>query len=390
MTGTLKVALLLETSRVYGRDLLRGIVRYARLHGPWALEVSPGHFEQQLPKMRREGVRGIIARISSPELARAIRAAGVPAIALEASFEEFTTVNPELGLCEIRSQSETIARMAADHLLERGFRQFAYCGIPRCLWSEVRERSFAQYVAEAGFPCHVYPHPRSERREPWEEQRPLLAGWLSRLPKPIGLMACNDDHGRKLLIACRDAAVQVPDEVAVVGADNDELVCELGDPPLSSVALNLEAAGYTAAELLGGMMAGRMTGRHEVPVVPLWVVARRSTDVVAQEDRVLAELLRFIRDRAARPIGVPDVVEQTDLSRRSLERRFQRGIGRSIHAEITRCRLERAKRLLLETDQGVEAVAHAAGFSELKPMVRAFRASEGLSPVEFRRKHARD
>jgi LacI family transcriptional regulator len=387
MTDIPKVALLLETSRIYGRELLRGIVRFTRLHERWTLEFSPGHFQQQLPKMQREGVQGIIARISSPELAQAIRAEGVPAIALEASFEEFATVNPKLGLCEIRSQSEAIGRMAAEHLLERGFREFAYCGIPQCLWSQVREQAFVRRVAESGFLCHVYAMSLSRRRKQWERERPLLRSWLSELPKPIGLMACNDDRGRKVLIACRDAQVVVPDEVGVVGVDNDDLVCDLCDPPLSSVALDLQSAGYAAAKLLSEMMAGQTHGYFEVPITPLWVASRLSTDVIAQEDRVLAAALRFIRDSATRPIGVSDVVKQTGLSRRSLERRFQSGIGHTILDEITRCRLVRAKRLLLETELTVEAVAAAAGFSGLKPLVRAFRANEDLSPAEFRRKH---
>jgi len=381
-----KVALLLETSREYGRGLLRGVVRYARHHGPWSLLISPGHFEQELPTMKWQG-SGLIARISSPKLARAIRASGLPTIALEASFEEHATLRPQLKICEVRSDSVAIARLAADHLLERGFRQFAYCGIPRCLWSQVREETFARHIALQNYPCDIYRHPRAKGDWQWEREQSILVNWVRDLPKPVGLMAANDDRGRKVLQACSSAGILIPEEVAVVGVDDDELVCEVSDPPLSSVALDLENTGYAAASLLDGLMSGRIEGYHQLPLKALWVAARRSTEVVAQEDRSVAAALAFIRDNARRAIAVPHVVKHTDLSRRTLERRFQDAVGRSVHDEITRCRMERAKRLLLETDLSVAAVAEAAGFGNLKPMVRAFRAQEGCSPAAFRRRN---
>ncbi|NQT36156.1 MAG: DNA-binding transcriptional regulator [Planctomycetes bacterium] len=375
-----KVAVLLETSFGYGRGVLRGIVRYARLHGPWSLYVSPGHFEQELPPMRQWGGSGIIARISSAKLARQIKAAAVPTIALEASFDEFATVNEGLGLSEIRSDSPAIAQMAAEHLIGRGFRQFAYCGIADCLWSRVRRETFSRRIEEAGFTCHVYRHQAARG----ERELSILARWLGKLPRPVGLMACNDDHARKVALACAAAGLHVPEEVGVVGVDNDDVFCELSDPPLSSVAIDLDTAGYAAAELLDGLMSGRVEGRHEIPVAPIRVVARRSTDVVAQSDPIIAMALRFIHDHAARPIQVADVVRQTDLSRRTLERRFLDTVGRTVLDEITRRRVERAKRLLTETELTVARVAAAAGFVNVKPMVRAFRKFERCTPAKYR------
>ena len=217
----------------------------------------------------------------------------------------------------------------------------------------------------------------------------MLAGWLGRLPTPVALMAANDDRGRKVLQAGVTAGLQVPEDIAVVGVDDDDLVCELSAPPLSSVALDLEGAGYQAAELLDGLMSGRIEGFHELLVDPLWVVTRRSTDVVAQGDRDVATSLAFIRDNAHRPIGVTAVVNQTDLSRRALERRFTQAVGRTIREEIVRCRLERAKRLLLQTELPTHRVAEASGFGNFKPMARAFRREEDVSPGEFRRRHTR-
>lgn len=201
-------------------------------------------------------------------------------------------------------------------------------------------------------------------------------------------MACNDDWAGKVLDACTLAGISVPDDVAVIGVDNDELVCELSTPPLSSVSLNLESAGYEAATLLDGLISGRIHGHHEVLVKPRWVVTRRSTDVVAQEDRNVAAALRFIRDHAGRPIQVPDVVAHSGLPRRSLERRFALAVGHSILEELARCRLDRARRLLLETDLSIERVALAAGFSAPKRMAHAFRQFEGMLPNHYRQAHS--
>ena len=386
MSAIPKVVLLLETSRQYGRQLLRGIARYARLHGPWSLVVAPGHFEQELPSVRHWGGDAVIVRISSPKMARAIRKSGIPAVALEASLEEFAALNASLGISEIRPDSAGIARAAVEHLMERGFRHFVYCGMENCLWSHARQQEFCRCVSEKGFSCAVFSIPSNRRKQDEERERMTLARWLQELPKPLGLMACNDDQATKVLDACAVARLSVPDEVAVIGVDNDELLCELSDPPLSSVTLNLDLAGYEAAALLDGLMSGRIQGYHQVLVKPRWVAARCSTDVVAQDDRLVAAALRFIHDNAQRAIQVREVVDHTGVSRRSLERRFTAAIGRTILQELTRSRLDRAKRLLLETDLSIEQVALAAGFSAQR-MTHAFRHGEGTLPHLYRQMH---
>ncbi len=373
-----KVVVLLETSHEYGRGLMRGIVRYARLNGPWSLHVPPWSIHENPPRMDEIQASGVIARITSPQVARVLKNWKLPAIVLEATHARFAPAQQRLGFCEIHADSAAVAKTAAKHLMERGFRQFAYCGLPNCVWSYLRQQVFSRYVREAGFPCSVYPcHADPQKTIP-------LAEWLQSLPRPVGLMACNDERARQVLLACENALVQVPEELAVVGVDNDELLCELSTPSLSSVALNLEEAGYQAAELLDGLMRKRIHGRHEVPVHPTWVHGRRSTDVVPLTDRETALALRFIRDHANQPVGVNEVADATGLSRRTLERRFRQHLGRSVLEELTRCRLERAKRLLLETDLSMEKTAHAAGFGNLRPMLRAFRQGLGCSPTAYR------
>jgi LacI family transcriptional regulator len=199
-------------------------------------------------------------------------------------------------------------------------------------------------------------------------------------------MACNDGRGRQILEASLLAGRDVPDDVAVMGVDEDRLLCSLANPPLSSVAFNLEKAGYQAAELLDGLMSGAIKEPQRIMVEPLWVVARRSTDVIALDDRCVAAALRFIRDNFHRPIGVADVVEQAPLSRRTLEIRFHRSLGRSIRKEIERVRLDWAKRLLVETNLPAAKVCEASGFNNLSYLSTVFRREVGMPLTEYRRR----
>ncbi len=276
--------------------------------------------------------------------------------------------------------------MAAEHLLERDFRHYAYVGAAGRVWSGRRQEGFCERVREAGFEPRVYRLPRSRRAAAWEREQPVLSGWLAALPRPVGVMASNDDRGREVLEACREAGLRVPEEVAVVGVDDDELLCELADPPLSSVALNAEAGGYRAAALLDGMMRGQSREPRRLLVEPVHVVGRRSTDIVALGDAEVAAALHFIQDHATESIGVSDIVEAVVISRRALELRFRRAIGRTLHAEIRRVRLERAGRLLVETDLPITRVAKASGFGRASYLAQAFRQAFGATPARYRRR----
>ena len=382
--------MLLETSAEYGRGLLRGILRYARLHGPWSLHVAPGHLGQVLPKAESWGGTGIIARVRSPEMEKVIRATGLPFVASSLSESQQPAAGRKFG--EIRTDARAIARMGSTHFLEAGFRRLAYCGFAKCRWSSFREEAFLQLAQEAGYPCSTH-HIASANwmQQPgwiksWQHEQPILVKWLQSLTKPVGLMACNDACGREVLQACATAGLHVPDEVAVIGVDNDEMMCELSTPQLSSVALDVETAGYNAAHMLDELMSGRAAGGQIVWVLPTHVAVRRSSDVIAQDDSVVAEALRFIRDHSRRNLSVDNVTEAVGVSRSTLERRFYRATKRTVLEEINRSHLERAKRLLLETDLPSQQVATQAGFGSLKTFNRTFRRMGGATPVNFRRR----
>lgn len=379
-----KIALLVETARGFGRDLLLGVARYSRLHGPWSFHITPGDYKQAVPKMKQWGGTGIIARIANDRLAQAVIAADVPTIALGLTDEQLEPNNPLSKFSEISSDPQEVSRLAAEHLLERRLTRFAYVGSDDRGWSKRRETAFQAYLEQRGHAPYIYPMPKRPQDRIWEREQSLLARWISNLPTPIGLFACDDDRGREVLEVCRLVGLNVPEDVAVIGVDNDEVFCELSDPPLSSIALNAETAGYRAAALLDDMMHSRVRKRQKIIVETVGVVTRRSTDIVAVEDEDIAAALQFIRREQGRGISVEDVVQMVAVSRRNLEKRFRDTIGRSILDEIQLVRLDRAKRLLVETTYPISKVADLAGFGSAGYFIQFFQRRVGKTPRRYR------
>ena len=379
-----RVALLIETSRGYGRAMLRGIMRFARLHGPWSFYVTPGDFEQALPKMGQWGGAGIVARVETVEVAKAIVAANVPTVLVGIEPRIVAQVPRLAKLSEISSDSEGAARMAAEHLLAHGFQNFAYIGLWDRGWSERRETAFCAAIQDASFKPIIYPLPRTNKQRRWEREQALLAQWIQALPKPVGIMACNDDRGRGVLEACRFAGVRVPDEVAVIGVDDDELFCELADPPLSSIALNAEHGGYRVAHLLDQLIRQRVNAPQKLIVEPTHVVARRSTEIKAIGDREVGTAMDFIHRNRARNFTVNDVAADVGISRRNLEVKFRRTTGRTILSEIQRIRLEHAKRMLRDTDIPIPQIAASSGYNSASYLTQVFRKEVGVTPAKYR------
>jgi len=280
--------------------------------------------------------------------------------------------------------------MAAEYLHNRGLRQFAYCGFDDMPWSRNRHKSFQQRIAEAGFEIHSYSQPKSRIKRLWQNEQKFLADWLKSLPKPIGLMACNDDRGQDVLNACKVAGLDVPDDIAVLGVDNDELICDLSRPPLTSVALNTERAGYEAAELLDKLIKGdEKMANQTIMVRPTNVVTRQSTEILAIEDREVIRAVRYIRQHTKKAIQVTDVVGVTNLSRRVLEKRFRKVLSRSILKEIRRSRVNQIAGMLVETNQSILQIALASGFTDANHISRYFQREKGISPVAYRKQYCR-
>jgi LacI family transcriptional regulator len=378
------VALLIETSLASGRDILRGVARYARENGHWSIYHEPRSLEQSVPRwLRNWDGDGIIARLQNARIADAVVATGIPAVDVLGVVRR-----PELPLTHV--DNVAVARLAATHFLERGFRRFGFCGVDGTNWSDERRDAFVAAVTEAGGECLVYK--LQAGRGNWENEQDHLAAWVKSLPRPCAVMACNDPRGQKVLEACRRIGVRVPDEVAVVGVDNDEPICAISDPPLSSVVPDHERVGYEAAALLVRLWAGDPTAGVSIFVPPAGVITRQSSDVLALGDREVAEAIRFIREHACQGLGVDDVCRELAVSRSTLQRRFRALLGHTIHDEIVSVRLKRAQELLLGTDIPIATIALRCGFGRQEYLGAVFRARLGQSPAAYRRRsdHSRD
>ena len=376
------VALLLETSNAYSRGLLDGIIGFVQRHGGWSVYLPEQERGADPPDwLRRWKGDGIIARIENHSIARAVRATRLPVV--DVSAGRFLDEIPWL-----ETDDQKIAALAAEHLIERGFRNLAFCGDPGFKWSTLRERQFALSVEAAG--ANYFLHQSVARNDPnysWNRDRRSLINWLKKLPRPVGVMACYDIKAQQLLAICRDEEIAVPDAVAVIGVDNDRRLCELCDPPLSSVVPNSWKAGFEAASLLHRMMSGENVGNEPRLIPPLGVQTRQSTDVLAIDDPDIVAALRLIRTNACDGINVQKILKQIPMSRRVFENRFQKLIGRSPHAEILRLRIERCRQLLSETDLPLTEIAQAAGFPHAEYLSVTFKREVGETPREFRSNH---
>jgi LacI family transcriptional regulator len=381
-----KVVLLLESSRSSGRDMLRGVANYAHHYGPWSFYWEPAGLEKAWPLLKTLDADGIILR--DVEKVEEVLASGIPAVVFGHSRMEIP------GQVNVVTDSASIGSLAAEHLLNAGFRVFGYCGldlssIERTPWSQQRGESFSRCLRAAGYETHFYPPLSTRPQRPGTSERQRIAHWLASLPTPVGIMACNDDRGQQVIEACRLAQLKIPDQVAVIGTDNDELVCALSDPPMSSVAVNFERGGYESALLLDQMMRGSRVRSTKILVRAAYVVARRSTDVMAVDDPSVASALRFIRDHARGLISVPDVARAAGLSRRVLEKRFQRVLKRSALQEIRLARVASISRMLVETNQTIAQIALTLGFTSEEHIARYFRREHNMTPLAYRRLYGR-
>lgn len=373
------VALLVETSLGPGRDILRGITRYIREHEVWSLFHEPRSLVEDPPHwLKTWKGDGIIARVQHRDIAEAVLAAGVPVV-------DVLGVVSDPAFPVVHVDDARIAALVAEHLLERGFHHFAFFGIQDENWSERRMEGF-RAALPANRRVAILEVPRKALTlTPWEHRQDALARWLSGLPKPVGVMVASDQLGPHLLEACRRAGILVPEELAVVGVDNDETLCDVCNPPLSSVDAGHMLVGYRAAALLDAMMAGESIPLSPVYLEPRTLVVRTSSDVIATEDRLVTAALGIIRLHACEGLQAADVVAQLPVSRSVLQRRFRQETGCSIQEEIIRVRLSRARQLLAETDLPLAEIAERCGFTHQEYMGAKFKAHAGKTPAEYRR-----
>lgn len=381
-----RVALLIETSHEFGREVLRGIRDYEKtLSNHWAFYLQPDGMQQDVPKIGSWQCTGVIARLFSNAATRMLLTSGLPLVLLDPYTEHLSKKYELAHVPYITTDTEAIVRLAFEHLQACGCRTFAFVhSVADTVWSTARERAFVGLAARHGFVCHVYGNQPAAR--PWEEEIRHLGAWLARLPRGLGVFAAMDQRGRHVIEACREAGLRVPDDVMVLSVDNDPLLCELCEPSLSSIALDAYRAGYEAAKTLRRLMSGhRVTPNTRILVKPTHVSRRQSTASGFDQDRVVAGARRFIFDRFSdKNVQVADIASHCGVSRRLLETRFALAMGHTLLQELTAVRMERARTLLRDTDDTVTEVAAASGFADANYFTKAFRHGHGLAPLKYR------
>jgi len=391
---SVSVAVVVDPGRRFDRAVATGVAAYARGLAGWRVHVEPQPFPANVG--RRAGVfgcglgDGVVTLDTYGHVIRAAAAAGLPVVAVAAGFD----TAPPAGVPVVAIDEERVATLAAEHLLEQGCRRFGFFGLETAsaaAWSEPRARAFARRVNEAGCGCETLlagnaaSDSASLRRE--------LAAWVEALPRPVGIMACDDQRAAQVLEVCEVLRLRVPEDVAVIGAGDDALVRELPIPPLSSIALPLRVMGYEAARLLQRMIrpdagARSRAGRTPVPariaLPPNGVMVRQSTTMLAIDDPVVSAAIKTINAEAVNGLTIEDLVRRSKLSRWQLDQRFGRALDRSVHQQILHVRLAEARRLVVSTNVPLKSVAKQAGFRSISYMTTLFKRTFAATPAVLR------
>lgn len=379
-----RVAILVDTSTTWGRDVIAGVHRYSRENVGWQLFVEPRGVEQRrwLPVAWKGD--GVIARIGFVELAKKLKSLKLPVVNVSG------ITLPKVNFPRVVSDHVAGANLAAEHLLARGFRHFAYFSLLGLEYVAMHQQAFTDRLRKEGHRCDVFsvsPHLGAE--PDWNLDMRRLGKWLKGLPKPLAVFTWNSSSARELIYACMQSNHSVPEEVAVLSGSDDDLFCEVTPVPISAVQHGCEQIGYRAAAELDAMMKNPNTPPHpELLIPPQGVVERRSTDTLAVDDAAMVKALRFIRENPSRQMNVTDVARQAGLCRRALELRFQNLLGRSPASEIRRVRIDHAIDLLQRTNLSVALVAERSGFSSPEYMASVFRNQLSTTPLHYRKQDA--
>jgi len=385
MTRPPRVALIVETSTSFGRRLLSGIAQYLRETRPWSVHFTDRSVNDATPPWIESWKGdGIITRIASPEIRDAIRDKNIPIVDLNEQLGG-------MGIPQISNDHAAIGRMAADHLLTRGFQRFAFLGHSGHKWSDGRAKAFAEIVEAEGYSCNIYADRlvsvQGLKEGIWQTELDGIANWVESLDKPVGILACGDFRGVQLLTACRNAGVAVPEQAAVVAVGADDVACQFADPPMSSIMLNAWKMGYEAAALLDRQMQGHALPRAEMLIPPLDVVVRRSSDIRAISDPQVAKAVNFIRENARSGMNVETVLRRLNISRSTLQNRFRASLNQSIHDVLIEARLTAVKDMLTETRLPVAEISARCGFQYPEYMSAALKKHTGCSPAHYRQQY---
>jgi LacI family transcriptional regulator len=383
MSQIQRIAVLLQSASSFANGVLLGIGRYARPQHPWVFLWCPPAADR-IAQFRKFQPAGIIAYLANSKLIAPLATFGVPVVNVSAALSE--TPFPR-----VTADNEPVGRLVAERFLTDGFRHFGFVGRYGVAFTAVREQGFRQAIEphNGSYATFDIPTQPSGGRDSSPTADRRLMNWLQARPKPVGIMVATDADALTVLQCCLQANLHVPDDVAVIGVDDDSVACQLAYPTLSSVRLPLDQIGYEAARLLDRLMAGKRPPKRPILLPPIGVVVRESSNVVAIRDRKLAQAVAYIRQRGNEPLGVEDVARAVGMSRRVLEKRFQTQLGRTPFAEIRRAQIEWVKAMLLNSPLSQDEIAAASPFASTAHLATAFKQATGQTPGQFRKQHRR-
>ena len=379
MSKPKRIAVLVDTSTGWGRRVIRGVANYALKQPGWQITIEPRGTAEQVSLPEGWQGDGVIARISRKGLYDELMAFGKPVV--NVSGIELKGV----GVPRVTNDYQASAELAVGHFASRGFRHLAYCGHDKLSYVARHCEAFESVAAERGFSCEVFRSGSKSAKSSWQEGRDDLVTWLNGLPKPVGIFTWGSERGRSLLNACLEAGIAVPEQVAVLGGDEDELLCDVCTPPLSAIVTPAEQAGYEAARILHVMIEGKPAPDDNVLLAADEVHTRQSTDILAIEDEDVSRVVSYIRENIQdSSLQVADLANLVSISRRALERRFNQALGYGPAHEIQTTRNQLVKKMLRETDMSITDLASRAGYASHEYMIRAFRKETGKTPLKYR------
>ena len=379
-----KVLLLTDFSSAYSRNLLRGIVRYSREHEPWIFFRMPRYYREVhgdngvVNWAKKWKADAIIAQLDNINLNN-ISKLKVPII-IQNYRDRANTI------CNITGDYIKTGVMAADFFLSRGFSNFAYYGFKDMIWSRERADGFKNRIEEAGFQVSVL-NTKNRKDEDWSLDATTVSDWLFSLPKPVALFACDDHFASQITEICKIYNIAVPDEVSVLGVDNDDLICNITDPPLSSIVLEVDKGGYQAGQILHQLMNGEIEQAIDIVIPPLRVELRKSTDKYAVNDKYILQTIDYIKKNYTQTISVTDIIRLVPLSRRVLEKRFKKEMGISIYQFILNYKMEQFSQSIIKTNRPLVDLAMESGFDYYKNITRTFKKYKGTTPLQYRKSH---
>lgn len=380
-----KIILHLDLSESFSRNLIRGLNKYSEVFGPWSFCKMPASFSEakgidELLNFSKEwGAQGIIGQFENETDVQAIIDQGlfIIAVDLKEAFNNITNISGDY---------YESGKMAAEYFLSKGFKNFAFYGTPNVVWSRERERGFRDSLDKNGHTLLSF-SPKIIDNHFWYYTPSPLQKWLQSLPKPVAIFACDDNRAEHIVQAAKIAKLHVPEEIGVLGVDNDEVICLYSNPSISSIQQDEEGGGFKAAALMDKMIRQKKTIKEDIILKPLRIITRRSTEFTAITDQYVINTLIYIRENLEKAITVNDLPQVIGLSRRALEKRFLKITGRSIYKEIQRQRVEKVVNLLMETSLSINEIAHISGFSDSKNLARCFYSFHKMTPLKYRKKY---